>query len=350
MFQKNIIYQNDLLKIANVSLPWENLKNQSILITGATGLIGTVLIDLLMLKNEKENLSIKVYALGRNLDLAKDRFQEYWNLSAFKFLHMDINTVINLEFHFDYIIHAASNTHPMAYASDPIGSIMTNFTGTYNLLNYAVNDNLKRFVFLSSVEIYGEALQSTDIFDESYCGYIDCNTLRAAYPEGKRAGEALCNAFIKQYDMNIVIPRLSRVYGPTMRLDDSKAMSQFILNGVHKEDIILKSTGQQQYSYCYVGDAILGILYILFLGESGEAYNIADPELNLTLKEITQYIAKIADRNVTFQLASANERAGFSKVQRGMLNVQKLMDLGWIPFDNLKTGISKTIQILQMCD
>ena len=141
----------------------------------------------------------------------------------------------------DYVIHAASNTHPVAYASDPIGTITANVFGTQYLLDYAKEADCKRFVFLSSVEIYGENRGDTDKFTEDYLGYIDCNTMRAGYPESKRTGEALCQAYRKQMEMDVVIPRLSRVYGPTMLMSDTKALSQFILKSVKQEDIVLKS-------------------------------------------------------------------------------------------------------------
>ena len=243
-------------------------------------------------------------------------------------------------------IHAASNTHPNQYAADPIGSLMTNVLGTYNLLNYAKrNCHFKRFVFVSSVEIYGEPLNPTDKFAEDYCGYIDCNTLRAAYPEGKRAGETLCNAFAKQHGIDFVIPRLSRVYGATMRSDDSKAMSQFIRNGVNDEDIVLKSKGEQCYSYCYVADAVSGILHTWFKGESGKAYNIADDDV-LPLKDITKIIADFIGKKVVFNLPDEQEKIGFSKVSVGILNNTKIKQLGWQAHDNLETGLKKTISIL----
>ena len=224
---------------------------------------------------------------------------------------------------------------------------MTNLEGTYNLLEYGRNHNLKRFLFLSSVEIYGQALHMDDIFDEKYCGYIDCNEVRACYPEGKRAGEALCNAYISKYGMDIVIPRLSRVYGPTMRLDDSKAMSQFLMNGIRGEDIVLKSQGLQKFSYCYVGDVVQGLLYCLLKGECGEAYNIADVKTDMLLKDITQYIASLNGRKVVFDLPDVMEQKGFSKVTVGVMDSTKLQRLGWYPFDDLKSGIKKTIEILK---
>ncbi|MBR3624097.1 MAG: NAD-dependent epimerase/dehydratase family protein [Selenomonadaceae bacterium] len=347
MYITSKLYNDDIIRAINLSLPWGKLANKSILITGASGLIGTFLIDTLMQKNAFDNLNVKVIALGRNDDKARERFSGYWENENFSFLATDINKPLSINLHVDYFIHAASNTHPKLYASDPIVSLMTNVLGAYHLLNYALKTKAERFVYISSVEIYGEALNKDDLFDEKYCGYIDCNQHRAAYPEGKRAGEALCNAFIERYGMDIVLPRLSRVYGPTMRLDDSKAMSQFIMNGVRGEDIVLKSKGEQLYSYCYVADAVTGILYAMLSGKCGEAYNIADMDGAITLKEITENIAEFAGRKVVFDLPQKEEAAGFSKVTTCVMDTEKLQKLGWRSYDDVKSGTEKTIEILR---
>lgn len=347
MYLKSGIYDQDIKNIIDLDLPWNKLQNHSLLLTGASGLIGTMLVDVLMAKNEKEQLNCQIYAVGRNEKKAKKRFVDYWENPYFRFVAMDVNKSIQFEENIDYIIHAASNTHPKLYASDPVGSLMTNLEGTYNLLEYGRTHNLKRMLFLSSVEIYGQALHSNDVFDEKYCGYIDCNGVRACYPEGKRAGEALCNAYISKYGLDIVIPRLSRVYGPTMRVDDSKAMSQFLMNGVRGEDIVLKSRGLQKFSYCYVGDVVQGLLYCLLRGKCGEAYNVSDVKTDMLLKDITQYIASLNGHEVVFHLPDADEQKGFSKVTVGVMDSTKLQSLGWRPFDDLKSGIKKTIGILR---
>lgn len=347
MYLKSELYNQDIKNIAGIDLPWACLQNRSLLLTGASGLIGTMLIDVLMAKNKQEELHCKIYAVGRNEEKARNRFGDYWNSSFFHFVSMDVNAPIELDQNVDYIIHAASNTHPRLYASDPVGSLMTNLEGTYHLLEYGRTHRMKRMLFLSSVEIYGQALHEKDVFDEKYCGYIDCNGVRACYPEGKRAGESLCNAYISKYGMDIVIPRLSRVYGPTMRLDDSKAMSQFIMNGVRGEDIVLKSQGLQKFSYCYVGDVVQGLLYCLLKGNTGEAYNIADVKTNMLLRDITDYIASLNGKKVVFDIPDAIEQKGFSKVTVGVMDSGKLQKLGWQPFDDLKSGIKKTIKILE---
>ena len=192
MFSNAKLYIRDVLNVAGAELPWHKLGNKTLLLTGASGLIGTFLVDVLMKKNETEQLGIKIYAAGRNENVARQRFSDYWNSKFFSFLRMDVNNPIESDIHFDFILHAASNTHPVQYSTDPVNSLMTNLLGTYNLLEYGRKCKLERFIFLSSVEIYGQALHEDDVFDESYCGYIDCNTVRSGYPEGKRAGEALC--------------------------------------------------------------------------------------------------------------------------------------------------------------
>lgn len=345
---KSDIYKSDLVRIANLNYDWEKLKNKKILLTGATGMIGSFLIDLLMLKNKKENLNCHIIAIGRDREKAKKRFNDYFNQSIFTFVEADINHGIRVdEEKINYFVHAASNTHPLAYSTDPIGTISTNVIATNNLLQLAKQKECDRFVFLSSVEIYGENRGDIDKFDEAYCGYIDCNTLRAGYPESKRVGEALCQAYIKQFNLDIVIPRLSRVYGPTMLMSDTKALSQFIKKALNNEDIVLKSEGKQYYSYAYVADAVSGILKVLFDGCKGEAYNIADSSSDITLHELANTIAKVVEKKVIFAIPDAVEKAGYSTATKAIMNIEKISELGWKSEFDIKEGIEHTISILK---
>lgn len=224
------IYHKDLINIAAVSLLRERLSGKTILLSGATGMIGKCIIDILMQYNNEcpEDQQIHITALSRNAESAKQRMKEHWTKDTLRYISCDINAEVPECGRADYIIHAASNTHPQQYAQDAVGTIASNVIGTKNLLDYAVSHQAERFCFLSSVEIYGENRGDTERFKEDYLGYIDCNTLRAGYPESKRTGESLCNAYARAQQMDFVIPRLSRVYGPTMLLSDSKAIAQFI--------------------------------------------------------------------------------------------------------------------------
>lgn len=342
-------YVNDIIKVSNLKfINFEMLKNKSIAISGATGMIGSFLIDVIMYLNKEKQLNCQIYALGRTENRAMERFANYWNDVLFTFISQDINETIKINelSKIDYVLHLASNTHPRIYATDPIGTITTNVIGTKNMLDFAQKNKVERFVFASTCEVYGENRGDVEKFSEDYLGYIDCNTLRAGYPESKRCGEALCQAYIKQENMDIVIPRLARTYGPTMLMDDTKAISQFIKNGINKEDIVLKSEGNQHYSFIYVADAVSGILTVMLAGKKGEAYNIADEESDIKLKDLATLIAKISNTAVVFDLPDEIEKEGFSRATKARLSPNKLKELGWKAQYNINTGVENTLNIL----
>lgn len=345
----NSLYKEDIKAVAEVNLPWEKLKNRSFLITGASGLIGSFLIDVLMHKNINEQLNCKIYAVGRNTEKAKQKFADFWDSSYFKFVSHDINTPLELTDvdTVDYVLHMASNTHPVAYATDPIGTVTANIIGTNNILEFAVMHHTTRFAFASSNEIYGENRGDVEFFDERYCGYIDSNTMRAGYPESKRCGEALCQAYKKQKGLDVVIPRFTRSYGPTMLMSDTKAISQFIRRAIVGEDIILKSAGTQYYSYTYVADAVSGLLTILLKGENGEAYNIADEKSDIMLKDLAAILAELAGKEVVFELPDDVEKAGYSTATKARLDGSKLKDLGWTAKYDIRSGMERNIKILK---
>ena len=340
-------YLAEVKKISVLDYKWSFLKEKTVLVTGATGLIGSFLIDVLMLLNEEKKLNCKIIAVCRNEEKAKNRFNKYLNNKLFKIIIHDINATFEIEGKINYIIHAASNTHPKLYSGDPIGTITTNVIGTYNLLELAVKKHAERFIFLSSVEIYGENVNNISKFKENDLGYINCNTLRAGYPESKRTGEALINAYIENKKLNAVIIRLSRIYGPTIDKNDSKAMSQFINKAVNDEDIILKSEGNQYFSYSYVGDAVSAILFLLFNGENNEAYNVSDESSDITLKNLASLIASMSNKRVVYEKPSNEEAKGYSTATRAILDSTKLKKLGWKNITSIEDGITITIDILK---
>ena len=342
-----------------VNLNLSKLNGKTLLITGGTGMIGKWMIDLLM-----EQADCKVVLLGRSEEKAKNRFAaEHWESGRLQFVQWDPSHPtplvdvahgvdssqaerIPLPHSVDYIIHLASNTHPVAYATDPVSTIVMNVTATKELLDLAV-EMKSRFVYASSVEIYGQNRGDSEKFKEDYCGYINCNTLRAGYPESKRCGEALCQAYIKQYGLDVVIPRIARVYGPTLLKDDTKALSQFIHNALDGKDIVLKSEGKQYFSYLHVADAVSGILTVMLKGVCGEAYNIADGKSDITLRDLAALIAGQSGRRVVFDIPAASEAAGFSPAMLARMDNSKLKTLGWTAGYDIATGIADTINVLK---
>jgi nucleoside-diphosphate-sugar epimerase len=350
LFTNSELYKENIDAIASAALGWDNLKNKSILITGATGLIGTFLIDLLMYRNIKYNDCLTIYAAGRNREKALARFKEYFDSRFFVFIQQDIQNPLELNAPVDYIIHGASNTHPIAYSTEPINTILLSVLGVKSILDFASIHNVKRTLFLSTVEIYGENRGDVETFKEDYCGYIDCNTPRAGYPEGKRAAESLCQAYIKEKNIDVVIARCCRVYGPTMGNDDSKAIAQFIRNAVNNENIILKSKGGQLYSYCYAADICSALLILLLNGKNGEAYNISDTNCSLSLLQIAGVLTEYTGNKIVYDTPSSVESSGYSKAAKALLDSSKIQELGWKPMYSIKEGIKRTVDILRHKD
>lgn len=347
---KNKAYVTLLRKLIEDFPDWEKIEGKSILISGASGMLGSLLIDALMLRNEdvSSQRRNRIFATSRRAVAAQERFFRWIDREEFYFFPHDITKALDgFTEKPELLIHAASTTHPAQYAGEPINTILANIFGTKNMLDVAAKTSGSRLLLMSSVEVYGENRGDVDYFDEKYCGYLDCNTLRAGYPEGKRVSESLCQAYIEEKEVDAVIVRLSRCYGPTMRMTDSKALAQFIKKAVVGEDIVLKSEGNQLFSFLYVADAISAMLWTLLRGETGEAYNAADAGSDITLRELARTVADKTGTAVCFEVPEEAERRGYSTATKALLDAEKLKALGWRAHYDLTTGIEETIRILR---
>lgn len=323
-----------------MNLDFTPLRGKTILITGGSGMIGKWMIDYLL-----ANVDCRILVTGRNEEKARSRLGEKVGFVKWDISH---DHLPRIEDPIDYIIHLASNTHPVAYANDPVSTIVMNVNAAKELLDLAVKKKVMRFVYASSVEIYGQNRGDIEKFTEDYCGYINSNTLRAGYPESKRCGEALCQAYLKQHGLDVVIPRIARVYGPTLLSDDTKALSQFLHNALKGEDIVLKSEGRQYFSYLHVADAVSGILAVMLKGEMGAAYNIADEKSDITLRDLAELIAGRVGRKVIFDIPNVAESAGFSTAVLARMDSAKLAALGWTAEYEIGRGIAETIEALRV--
>ena len=343
--QDSKTYIADLDTAIEHSVNIDLLQEKKILITGATGTIGSFIVDMLLRYNQKNNANVKICLAGRNIEKLKTQY-EYWNEANLCFVTYDITRNISFEFMPDYIIHAAGNAHPSAFNRDPVGTIMGNVVGTFNLLEYGRACGTKRLLYISSGEVYGQGDLFLDSFDENYAGYIDTTSPRSCYPMSKRATENLCASYSKQYGMETVIARLCHTYGPKITPTDSRANVQFIRNALNNEDIVLKSAGSQMRSYNYVGDCASGIITVLINGESGEAYNIANPDVRITIAQLAEIIASTVNRKIVFADPDANDIINRTPIAKQVLCSRKLESLGWKGSFSAEIGIEHTLGVL----
>ena len=336
------LYQEDLRNILDIP-EIEQLKGKSFLITGATGLIGVCMIDALM-KYNCQGAAIQIYAVGRSWGKAKSRLGEYEQDEHFHFIEQDVRQPLPEDIQVDVVIPLASNTHPLAYSQYPIETIEINVKGAEHALNKALACGAM-VLYPSSVEVYGNA-RGEDIFTEDYTGKLNLENARACYPESKRLSEALCLSYMAERGVDVKIARLSRVFGPTMLMSDTKASSQFILKALAGDDIILKSKGEQFFSYTYVADVVRSMLYILLHGESGKAYNVSNQDCNVKLKDFAGACALWAGKEVVFDLPSEVEQKGYSVAMHAILDNARLLSIGCQPLYPFDVAIDRTLDVL----
>lgn len=335
-------YKKDILRVFEADLPWDRLAGCNILVTGGTGLIGGCLVEALMLN---PNRGYHVFASGRNEERARKRFGEFVGDEAFHFIKYDVMEPLNSDVQFDYIIHAASNGSPNFFAKRPVEVMKANLYGVVNLMEYGLSHGMKRMLYVSSGEVYGEG--DSRVFSEDYCGYVDCTKPRSCYPSSKRAAETLCVSFADEYGADVVIARPCHTYGPHFTEQDNRVYAQFIRNVLSDEDIVMKSTGEQFRSWCYVVDCVSALFHILLKGECSQAYNIADGNSNITIRELAELIAENGGKKVVVNSPDTVERKGFNVVTKSVFSTGKLEGLGWKPRTYITDGINKTIQELK---
>lgn len=344
----NAIYHEELIRITETSLPLHLLDGSTLLITGASGLIGATLADIIIFYNSHKNGNINLWLMGRNECAMKLRFKNAMGIKNVHFLINDVCNEININSPIDYIVHAAGKGDPKSFVDDPVGVMNANYIGMYQVLELARKKCSKKVVYISSGEVYGildSNLHKTGMRESDY-GYLDILTQRACYASSKRAAETLCISYVEQHGMDVSIARPCHTYGATMSKKDSRVIAEFLRNAIRKSDIIMKSPGLQKRSYCYVSDTAEALLYILLKGISGRAYNIANSLSVITIRDLADLIAAKANINVKYQEADKIEKKGYSDIMDAILDPTALEELGWRPKYTINEGIERVLSIL----
>jgi len=315
----------------------------SLLITGATGLIGVNLVRILLAAAGRCGMDITIVILVRNLEKAKRIFGK--DLDRLIVVVGDVTEMPSIQVPLDYIVHAASQTASKAFVEDPVGVIRVALKGTENLLNLAREKKVRGFVYTSSMEVYGAPTDDEKI-KESNGANLDTMAVRSSYPEGKRMCEALCCAYAAQYHVPAKVIRLTQTFGPGVEYHDGRVFAEFARCAIEEKNIELHTIGDTKRNYLYTADAVTAILTVLLKGEPGEAYNAANENTYCSIYEMAQFVAKEFGRNkiqVTRKIADDICTFGYAPTLHMNLDCSKLAGLGWKPKYDLKDCYSGLI-------
>lgn len=344
------IIRADMEEIFNRGCNWNRFTGKTVLITGAYGMLALYVTYFFMYLHEEKGINLKLVLLIRSEEkLKKCIGNEPWDYIQTYIGSLD--KALKIEEDIDYIIHAASLASPQYYATCPVDVLMPNTIGTYHLLQLGVQKKAESFLMFSTGDIYGRVLD-TDIIREIDYGIMDTLDIHNCYSESKRMAETMCYSFMAQYGVPIKIARIWHTYAPTMDIDhDQRVFASFVKNVIDGEDIIMKSDGSGKRTFCYITDAVHGLMKILLEGKSGEAYNICNEGQFLSILELAEVIAGLRpekalkvirkDRSIEEHYVENVHLAG-----KEICPVSdKLKTLGWQPLIDIKTGFERVLKI-----
>ena len=223
---------------------------------------------------------------------------------------MDLTQPLEGDTDFHFVIDAAGGAAPRLYKEDPVGVMRSNLNGVDHLFQYGVRHALQRFLYVSSA---------------------------------KRATETLCACYGAQYHFEVVVGRPSHVYGPGFTESDNRVYAQFIRNVERGEDIVLKSKGEAFRSWTYVVDCATALLHILLLGKDGEAYNVADEQSNITIRQLAELTAGMAGRQVVFDIPDDATHGVTTPITKAVFDTRRLQSLGWQSLWHIEEGLRHTV-------
>lgn len=309
--------------------------------------MASYLVKTLLRANLVNDLKLKVLVTTRSKPEKFFRLIPYLTCDNLSFFSHNANSPLPADFpKADFIIHSASQASPRFFGSDPVGTLKTNSVGTMYLLDHAVTCGVEKFLFFSSGEIYGQQPDPNKDISELDYGYLDPTNLRSCYSESKRMGEIMCVAWSNQYGLDTSIVRPFHTYGPGINFNDGRVFADLVADAVAKRDILVKSDGSARRPFCYISDATRGFLTVLLKGECGQAYNIANPKAEVSIKQLAETISSLFPERklrVRYENPIMNNEYLRSPITRQIPNIEKAESLGWNPTIDINTGFKRTV-------
>lgn len=342
----NRVLEDDLKTIIAEDLSWEKLKNKTVMITGASGMVGSYMLYVLLMLNDEKHYGIKVDAVMRNVNKLPEEIRNREDVNV---VVADVTKDIPDVGDIDYIIHAASPASPLIMQNQPVETIAANTIGTFKTLELAKEKNAEGYLFISSREIYGQPDEEQEFFYENTYGFVDQLNPRSCYSEGKKAAETMCVCFHEEYGLNTKIARLAHTYGPGMSIYDGRVQADFLKNVYHNEDIVLKSEGTAVRTYTYIADAIAG-MYRILLDSEDIVYNIGNEAGKVSIRDLAEILVSIYPERglkLVFDIPEGGTK-GTAPYTLGILSSEKLRKLGWNPKYSVKDGFKRTLEYLEL--
>lgn len=310
----------------------------TVLVTGATGLIGSLAVRALACHSELSGKKLTVLALVRSAAKAEAVFGPLISDGFVRLCLGDVTQPISIDGPIDYIIHGASATSSRYFVDKPVETIDTALTGTRNILDLAARKQVKKMVYLSSLEVYGTPHPGQEYMTEQDFGHIDPMQVRSSYSEGKRMAECLCAAYAKEYGVPVTVARLSQTFGAGVSYDDGRVFAEFARCAIEGRDIVLHTQGNTVRSYCYTGDAVEAIVCLLLQGQPGEAYNVTNMDTVISIRDMAQLVCGLAPEKeirVIIDIPEDIAAFGYNPEMVIRLDSHKLQALGWQPKTDL---------------
>lgn len=341
----NIILEDCQNLYGEPIVDWSRFKNSTVLITGACGMLPSYMIWMLIYLNEYQNFHIQIWALCRNAQRADEIFGEYMQRPYFQLLTADVTEEFCIDGELHYIIHAASPSGSQYFGTDPVGVIMPNVLGTRNTLELAREKSVQGYLYFSSGEVYG--MLEKDVICEKDSGYLDPMEVRSCYAQSKRLGETLCKSYSHQYGVKASVVRPCHTYGPTVNLErDARVFSGFVSNVLRGEDLLIKSDGLAVRNFCYLYDAALAYFKVLLDGEAGEAYNVSNPDCQISIRGLAEILAGLYPEK-GLKIIYANHDDVYLEdpnKKQSLISTEKLKRLSWSPKYSLEEGFRRTVE------
>lgn len=324
------IFAEDINNIAAADfIPWKKLSGKTVLMTGATGLIGRTLVYGLHQANKIHGLNMRVLALVRNRARAEEIFKGILADDMLTFVVGSVENMPVISEPVDYIVHGASQTASREFVNHPVETLQTTLNGTMNLLQVAKEKDVKGFVYLSSMEVYGYPEKGHKVAEDEI-GRFEPQNMRNSYPIGKIASENLCCGYAQEYGVPAMSIRLTQTFGAGVNYNDTRVFAYFARCVKEKTNIVLKTRGETERCYLYTTDAATAILTVLLNGKAGEIYNAADEGTYCSIAEMAEQVAKSGGIEVVYDIQDTAKN-GFPDTLYMDLDTRKLQKIGWCP-------------------